>query len=348
MPEIEEKKEDNSKQKFSFTELRQIFQNAGFKILKRILQSFDFVSGSTGWRLTASGDFEANEGTFRGALKANSIDIPDTTAVGSFHTNNTGNSWWGNSAIGSALAYILNTGYALFKNLTVSTVLQLGVYTVANLPSNTSTFSTKSPATIADDSAVGSIAWIDSTLPYAKVSDNYYAVAVLGSSITENRISIVKADGSVGSTNKSTGASLPAGGAESYVSYGGASDLWGESWTDTDINDADFGAVFSGVGSLGTSHYLKATNFGFAIPSGATINGILVEIEQRATVNQLVVDHFRITVYYTISGGVSAGAIAYASNGRKNGEGVGAGTGVMAFYDGTAWRACDTGATVAA
>lgn len=32
---------------------------------------------------------------------------------------------------------------------------------------------------------------------------------------------------------------------------------------------------------LGTTiHYLKATNFGFSIPTGATINGILVEIEQ--------------------------------------------------------------------
>lgn len=43
-----------------------------------------------------------------------------------------------------------------------------------------------------------------------------------------------------------------------------------------------------------------------------------------------------------------AGSIAFASDGRKNGEGAGAGTGVMVFYDGTAWRACDTGATVAA
>lgn len=40
--------------------------------------------------------------------------------------------------------------------------------------------------------------------------------------------------------------------------------------------------------------------------------------------------------------------IAYASNGRKNGEGATAGTGVLVFRDGTAWRACDTGATVTA
>jgi hypothetical protein len=54
---------------------------------------------------------------------------------------------------------------------------------------------------------------------------------------------------------------------------------------------------------------------------------------------------------YTVAGlpGVSvSGDTAFASNGRKAGEGAGSGTGVMVFSDGTAWRACDTGATVAA
>lgn len=53
---------------------------------------------------------------------------------------------------------------------------------------------------------------------------------------------------------------------------------------------------------------------------------------------------------YTVSGlpTGAAGMIAFASNGRKNGEGGGAGTGVLVFFDGTAWRACDTGATAAA
>lgn len=44
----------------------------------------------------------------------------------------------------------------------------------------------------------------------------------------------------------------------------------------------------------------------------------------------------------------TAGDLAYASNGRKNGETLGNGTGVLVFRDGTAWRAVDTGATVAA
>ena len=53
---------------------------------------------------------------------------------------------------------------------------------------------------------------------------------------------------------------------------------------------------------------------------------------------------------YTVASlpALSAGSIAYASNGRKNGEGAGVGTGVLVFRDATAWRACDTGATVAA
>ena len=44
----------------------------------------------------------------------------------------------------------------------------------------------------------------------------------------------------------------------------------------------------------------------------------------------------------------SEGQLGYASDGRKNGEGAAAGTGVQCFYDGSAWIAVDTGATVAA
>ncbi len=54
---------------------------------------------------------------------------------------------------------------------------------------------------------------------------------------------------------------------------------------------------------------------------------------------------------YTVAGlpaAGTAGRVAFASNGRKNGEGAASGTGVLVFDDGTAWRACDTGATVAA
>ena len=84
-------------------------------------------------------------------------------------------------------------------------------------------------------------------------------------------------------------------------------DLWDESWEYTDINDANFGVVLQVQehgGTYTTSYYLKATNFGFAIPEGNTINGIVVEILARnkqtgASEYTAAVDHIRITVYYT-------------------------------------------------
>ena len=42
----------------------------------------------------------------------------------------------------------------------------------------------------------------------------------------------------------------------------------------------------------------------------------------------------------------SSGNTAFASNGRKNGETEGNGSGVMVFHDGSGWRAVDTGAEV--
>lgn len=45
---------------------------------------------------------------------------------------------------------------------------------------------------------------------------------------------------------------------------------------------------------------------------------------------------------------LAAGTTAYATNGRKAGEGAGAGTGVLAFRDASNWIACDTGAVLSA
>lgn len=42
------------------------------------------------------------------------------------------------------------------------------------------------------------------------------------------------------------------------------------------------------------------------------------------------------------------GAIAYASNGRKSGEGAGSGTGILVFRDATGWKTSDTATAVAA
>ena len=46
------------------------------------LESDNYVAGTSGWRLTTSGDFEAGDGTFRGALTATSGSIATTVTIG--------------------------------------------------------------------------------------------------------------------------------------------------------------------------------------------------------------------------------------------------------------------------
>lgn len=84
----------------------------------------------------------------------------------------------------------------------------------------------------------------------------------------DSRVRIIKG-GTIGSTDKASASTWPD--TDTYASYGGASDLWGETWTHSDINGSTFGVA------------LSVTNSGSqCIPN---------------------VDHARITVYYTAGGG---------------------------------------------
>lgn len=59
------------------------------------------------------------------------------------------------------------------------------------------------------------------------------------------------------------------------------SSVGSKAWTDTGNITAEDGAyALAGAGITGTSHYLKATSFGFAVPTGATIAGIKAEIKK--------------------------------------------------------------------
>lgn len=49
------------------------------------------------------------------------------------------------------------------------------------------------------------------------------------------------------------------------------------------VSDNSFSVSNSGTNTH--SHYLKATNFLFSIPSGATINGILIKVQKKASVS---------------------------------------------------------------
>lgn len=80
----------------------------------------------------------------------------------------------------------------------------------------------------------------------------------------DSRVRIVKADGAIGTTDKASADIWPT--TEAYKTYGTSSDLWGETWTAEQINDADFGMVIAttkhdsaGLGSIDhvriTVHY---------------------------------------------------------------------------------------------
>ncbi len=73
-------------------------------------------------------------------------------------------------------------------------------------------------------------------------------------------------------------------------------------------------ASVAAPGSSVTSNYLKATNFGFAVPTGATINGITVEVEKKQQNGTGVTDEkMRIVKGGTISS-TNSTAVAWTSS----------------------------------
>ena len=139
-----------------------------------------------------------------------------------------------------------------------------------------------SPGTMANDAAVGDVAWNtpdnakvsddSDSHTYSDYIDvyrysNYLKATNFGFSIPsgatidgivveiekqtdgattdihtyDNAVKIVKADASIGATDKSNVSYWPT--SDTYVSHGAVDDLWGEEWTDTNINHSNFGVV---------------------------------------------------------------------------------------------------------
>jgi len=107
-----------------------------------------------------------------------------------------------------------------------------------------------------------------------------------GNNVKDSEIKIVKG-GTIQTTNKADTATNWST-TEAYFTYGSSTELWGTTWTDSDINASDFGVVlkavltYSGKGSVTAS-----------------------------------VDHVKITVYYTTGGGgggTSTNPILYVGN----------------------------------
>jgi len=163
--------------------------------------------------------------------------------------------------------------------------------------------SATSPGTMANDTAVGTAAWSNSD--NAKASDGSYAITnglvaanvtnylkatnfgfsipsgatidgivveiekyAVSGNVKDSKLRIVNSDGSIGTTDRAdTVSNWPS--SDSYISYGSSSDLWGETWLASDINDSDFGVALSAIGIDPDDGYTPH------------------------------VDHIRITIYYT-------------------------------------------------
>ncbi len=135
--------------------------------------------------------------------------------------------------------------------------------------------------TVANDASIGTVAWVNPTNAQGNQTTVYAYVDLLNAGVVELSIKLIKG-GVISGTDKSTGATIPT--TLTTVNYGSASDLWGLTFTPTDINSSNFGVVFASQEPLAPteSNYLSATNFGFSIPAGSTINGISCSITQLA------------------------------------------------------------------
>lgn len=141
-------------------------------------------------------------------------------------------------------------------------------------------------------------------------------------SLRQYSIKLIKGGTIQGTDQANTVTDLPT--VEGYTTFGSSSNLWGLSFLYSDINDSNFGVAFSVYSSnfpANISQYLTATNFGFDIPSTATILGIVAEPKWRSTGNggnpaTASVNYVRMTITYSniyanvASGGTVAGGNA--------------------------------------
>lgn len=185
-----------------------------------------------------------------------------------------------------------------------------------------------SPSTVVSDDLPGGEAW--SNPSNATSSDNSYAVVTFDIDQPSDGVVYIVKDGVLVEGEELYLESLVPS-TDTYKTVGDSDELWGETWSASDINDSGFGTAYAADTTLQFSEFLKATNFGFDIPTGATIDGIEVRVERKYTqeggsddppsppTHVLVnVDHIQIKVYYTESGDTPTVGVKYPLPAFKN------------------------------
>ena len=147
-------------------------------------------------------------------LQASTSTGADFPASGA--TTGTGNAW-------------NNTGNVVSNNNSHTTVaLTNNSFTAANITSQTLVASNFGFAIPAGANILG----VSATIGRFRSSNAF------SGEVTDNTVSLRKSGANVGN-NKAAGGNW--GTSETAVNYGGAADLWGTSWTASEINDASFG-----------------------------------------------------------------------------------------------------------
>ena len=138
-----------------------------------------------------------------------------------------------------------------------------------------------------NSSNAGTISWVNPTNACANdfVNTSASSLGCNSGAVYDNAVKLIKG-GTVGGNNNASTTVWNI--ATTTATYGSPTDLWGQSWTASDINSANFGVVLSayqknGDAGAATTTYLAATSTAFSIPAGATINGIVVTIIRKAT-----------------------------------------------------------------
>lgn len=107
--------------------------------------------------------------------------------------------------------------------------------------------------------------------------------------------------GNLTGDNKKSSSQYPTGGMAT-ATYGGSTDKWNVALTAAIVNASNFGIGIAVAGNAAgdySSYIVKATGFGFAIPAGSSIDGVLATICRYATGGYTYVDYVTLTVYYS-------------------------------------------------
>lgn len=228
--------------------------------------TFDGVSG--GWTLQDDSVTAGNFTITNGTVSAGATTITDS---GNFTVTS------GTFTAGTSLVKLQGNGKTLAANGTVFNNLQL-----AGTGVGSSDTGWQLAGTGADNSGVGTYPW--STPENITADDSSYATATMYRNCADIVIKLIIGGGVTG--NSATGAgALPA--TEATQGYGSASDKWGTTPSVSDINASNFGLAYAARDIPAApdvwTHYLFATNFGFNIPAGSTIDGVEARIKRKST-----------------------------------------------------------------